>query len=382
MIEFLRKYIHRCIDNKDQRQPKKVKYEIENIFILVLIGYLCSYTNILSISHFIERNQKIFQKYELLNENFPSKTTIYRLLDIINWKDIKSLGKDLYNEMLDDFKNEMSNKNRISKILDGKFIISSKRGRTRGYNVVTLFDPNGQISLDQYCVNTHDSEKNALPILTEKLHPGEIISGDAIYCGYPIMNLLTKKKINFVFTLKKNNKNLYKTTKQLMKDKKFLTEYEHYEKQTFTEVKNGQVIKHIFEKMEYAPTFNEVLIQDGKRIPIRTCVKRTIEKYNKRTKKTTKRVTFFVSNMIDMNKIVQTINEHWLIESYHWCLDMVLNEDNCSVTNKNVAMVLNIIRKLVLLIIQLPDFQFKGISKADRLKVNFENIDVCIQKLI
>ena len=97
MINFLREYIRRCIDKKDQRQPGKVKYEIENIFILVLIGHLCSYTNILSISHFIERNQKIFQKYELLNENFPSKTTIYRLLDIINWEDIKSLGKDLYN---------------------------------------------------------------------------------------------------------------------------------------------------------------------------------------------------------------------------------------------------------------------------------------------
>ena len=50
--------------------------------------------------------------------------------------------------------------------------------------------------------------------------------------------------------------------------------------------------------------------------------------------------------------------------------------------NKNVAMILNIIRKLVLLTIELPDFQFEGISKADRLKVNLENIDNCIQKLM
>ena len=60
----------------------------------------------------------------------------------------------------------------------------------------------------------------------------------------------------------------------------------------------------------------------------------------------------------------------------------MLKEDHCSVTNKNIAMILNIIRKLVLLTMQLPSFQLKGISKADKLKVNLENIDACIQKLV
>ena len=49
---------------------------------------------------------------------------------------------------------------------------------------------------------------------------------------------------------------------------------------------------------------------------------------------------------------------------------------------KNIAMILNIIRKLVLLTMQLPSFQLKGISKADKLKVNLENIDACIQKSV
>ena len=60
----------------------------------------------------------------------------------------------------------------------------------------------------------------------------------------------------------------------------------------------------------------------------------------------------------------------------------MLKEDHCSVTNKNIAMILNSIRKLVLLTMQLSSFQLKGISKADRLKVNLENIDACIQKLV
>ena len=383
MINFLKEYLHKYILLHDQRQQWKIKYEIENIFILIFIGYLCSYTNILSISHFIQRNKNIFQKYELLDEeNCPSKSTIYRTLDIISWQEIKTIGKDIYDALPNDIKNDISNPRRISKILDGKFIISSKRGRKRGYNIVTVLDPIANIPLNQYCVTTHDSEKNALPYLVQTLHVDDILSGDAIYCNHKNMLLLNENHINFVFTLKKNNKKLYKLTKYVMNDQDLLLTCDHYEKQTFLDVKNGYVIKRTFEKIDYNSTFDELLDKDECSVGIHSCIKRTIEKYHKRTGKTTKTVNYFVSSLKNMDKIIKVINEHWLIESYHWCLDVVLDEDHCSVTNKNVAMILNIIRKLVLLTMQLPSFQLKGISKTDSLKVNLENIDACIQKLV
>lgn len=87
------------------------------------------------------------------------------------------------------------NKDRISKILDGKFIVSSKRGRVRGYNVVTLYDPCTNLPIDQYCVNTHDSEKNAFPRLIEQLNVGEIVSANAIYCDATVLKALYEKKL-------------------------------------------------------------------------------------------------------------------------------------------------------------------------------------------
>ena len=173
-----------------------------------------------------------------------------------------------------------------------------------------------------------------------------------------------------------------------MNDHDLLLTCDHYEKQTFLDVKNGYVIKRTFEKIDYNFTFDELLDKDEYldkdkcSVGIHSCIKRTTVKYHKRTGKTTNAVNYFVSSLRNMNKIIKVINEHWLIESYHWSLDVVLNEDYCSVTNKNIAMILNIIRKLVLLTMQLSAFQLKGISKADRLKVNLENIDACIQKLV
>ena len=167
-----------------------------------------------------------------------------------------------------------------------------------------------------------------------------------------------------------------------MNDHDLLLTCDHYEKQTFLDVKNGYVIKRTFEKIDYNFTFDELLDKDKCSVGIHSCIKRTTVKYHKRTGKTTNAVNYFVSSLRNMNKIIKVINEHLLIESYHWSLDVVLNEDYCSVTNKNIAMILNIIRKLVLLTMQLSAFQLKGISKADRLKVNLENIDACIQKLV
>lgn len=216
MINFLKEYLHKYILLHDQRQPGKIKYEIENIFILILISYLCSYTNILSISHFIKRNKNIFQKYELLDEeNCPSKSTIYRILNIISWKEIK-----------------------------------------------TIFDPTANITLNQYCVTIHDSEKNALPHLIKTLYADDIFSGDAIYCNHKNMLLLSENQINFVFKLKKNNKKLYKVTKYVMNDQDLLLTCDHYEKQTFLDVKNGYVIKRTFEKIDYNSTFDELLDKD------------------------------------------------------------------------------------------------------------------------
>lgn len=385
MLNFLAEYINEHCDFNDERQSGKVKYQISTIFILVFIGLLCSYTNILSISYFIKRNKKTFQKYELLKNNeAPGKTTYYRLLNYMNWEEIKNLSQEIYDALPEYIKLEVSDKNKITKILDGKFIISSKRGRKRGYNIVTLFDPNTNLPIDMYCVNTHDSEKNALPKLIETLNAGDIISDDAIYCDNTIINLLIKKNIDFTFSLKKNNKDLLKVSKEILNNESFIKDQQYYyEKKEYTEIKNGYIIKKTFEKIDYANEIEDIITKDGQKYKgIRTCVKRTIEKIHKKTGKKTKHTIYFISSLFDFDTIIKTINEHWLIESYHWHLDMVLDEDHCSVSNKNVAMILNIIRKLVLLIIEFPMFKYKCVSKKDRLKINLENIDICINKLI
>jgi hypothetical protein len=46
---------------------------------------------------------------------------------------------------------------------------------------------------------------------------------------------------------------------------------------------------------------------------------------------------------------------HWMVESYHWSLDVTFREDANHTLNKHVAYNLNILRKLALNLLKLVD---------------------------
>ena len=89
---------------------------------------------------------------------------------------------------------------------------------------------------------------------------------------------------------------------------------------------------------------------------------------------------YYVSNMVNLEKIANTRRSHWQIESYHWHLDKTLHEDECIVKDVNTTTLLNIIRKVVLLLLSLPvvpQYDRKGeiIPLKNRLIHNVVNLE-------
>lgn len=72
---------------------------------------------------------------------------------------------------------------------------------------------------------------------------------------------------------------------------------------------------------------------------------------------------YFISSLpIGIEEIARTVRGHWMVESYHWHLDVTFREDGNQTLEKQAAYNQNIIRKLCLNILKLAEVGNKTLS--------------------
>ena len=67
--------------------------------------------------------------------------------------------------------------------------------------------------------------------------------------------------------------------------------------------------------------------------------------------KTTDEIRYYITDAnVSAEELPRIVREHWKIECTHWILDVVFSEDKCAIVSENGHKILNILRKLALLI--------------------------------
>ena len=85
----------------------------------------------------------------------------------------------------------------------------------------------------------------------------------------------------------------------------------------------------------------------------------TIIKEGKETSET----RYFISSLpLDVKEIARAIRGHWMVESYHWHLDVTFREDDNHTLEKQAAFNLNILRKLALNTLKIIDVGNRPLS--------------------
>ena len=74
-----------------------------------------------------------------------------------------------------------------------------------------------------------------------------------------------------------------------------------------------------------------------------------LDKYSDDSKhhhKTTTETRYFISSLpVGVKEIARAIRGHWMVESYHWHLDVTFREDDNRTVDKQAAYNLNVLRK-------------------------------------
>ncbi len=170
---------------------------------------------------------------------------------------------------------------------------------------------------------------------------------DAMGTQKEIAKKIGRKKGFYVLALKGNQSTLHEDIKLYFSEEKHLKDCEYIE--------NKQKARGVIEKREYWQTNDIKWISQKKEwygLKSIIMTKNTIIKNGE----TQEDIRYYISNLpLDIYDVSRAIRGHWIVESYHWHLDVTFREDANRTIDKMAAYNLNIVRKICLNILKLLD---------------------------
>jgi predicted transposase YbfD/YdcC len=227
--------------------------------------------------------------------------------------------------------------------IDGKTICSTVKSKVcRKLHIMTAMLTTNSVTLAQLAT---DEKSNEIPKMRELLElvdiEGKIITADAMGCQKETAEQIIKQNGDYFFGLKGNQHQIFTDVEQFFEtfknDKSLFDIAETKEKSRDRfEIRRCFVFKDI-----------EWLEESKKWKSLNTVC--AIQRIVKKDGKTSDETLYYIGSIkADAERILQIAREHWQIETMHYFLDVIFNEDECRVQNENEHKSLNAFRKLAI----------------------------------
>jgi predicted transposase YbfD/YdcC len=334
----------------DKRQEKKVRHKIGDIIALVFFAMLANANEWTTIEIFGKEHEAFLRKHLELPNGIPSHDTIQRVFAMVS-PEFLSKFQLLWNEMLNSDEG-----GRIKKILaiDGKTQRGNGNKEQKANHIVSAVDENG-FCLGEKRVNDKSNEITAIPCLLDDLNvKGHIITTDAMGTQTEIVKKIRKKRADYVLALKGNQGSLHEDVKQYFSDPDLLAGCAYS--------KSVEKARGGIEKREYWQTEDIAWLAQKKDWVALKSIAMTRNAIFKNGESTVETRYFISSLPLGVSEIARAIRKHWMVESYHWHLDVTFREDSNRTAEKQAAFNLNIIRKLALNVLRVFEAGKKTLS--------------------
>jgi len=346
-MEKLLKYLKKVRDN---RQEKKVQHKMSDIIALVFFAILANADEWVGIEIFGKEHETYLRRYLELPNGIPSHDTIQRVFAMVSPEFLQGY-QILWNDLLNSNEGK-----KIKKILaiDGKTQCGNGNKKQKANHIVSAVDENG-FCLGEKRVNEKSNEITAIPDLLDDLNvKGHIITIDAMGTQTEIVKKIRKKHADYVLALKGNQGNVHEDVKLYFDGSDMLSNCAYTK--TVEKARGG------IEKREYWQTEDIAWLSQKKNwmgLKSIAMTRNTIIQNGEETSDS----RYFISSLpLNVEEIARAIRGHWMVESYHWHLDVTFHEDDNHTIEKQAAFNLNIIRKLALNILKIFDTGKKSLS--------------------
>ena len=356
-IVSLEDLIEELCELEDLREPWKVKHKLGDVIAISLFATLARCDDLKEVYYWADANEEVLRNYLELPNGIPGYDTIRRVLALVE-PSVLELFLQEWNELTQ--KGE-TQKLRTILAIDGKTQRGNATSNQAPNHIVNAVDENG-ICFGQEIVDEKSNEITAIPKLLKRLKlKDHVVTIDAIGAQREIVEQITGKNGDYCIGLKGNQGNFHEDVKLYFSDRELLAKCLYTSK---TEKARGGI-----EKREYWLTTDISWLpqcKDWAGLRSIGMTRNTITKKNK----TTVEERFFISSLNDdVEMFARAVRGHWVVESFHWHLDVTFREDHCQVIDKRAAFNLNILRKFAMAILKNVEMGKRDSMKTKRFKV-------------
>lgn len=335
----------------DSRQEKKVRHKMMDIIMLVFFSTLANADDWMEIEVFGKEHEHFLREYLELPYGIPSHDTIQRVFAMVPSEFLENFQKK-WNELLNSDEGE-----KVKRLLaiDGKTQRGNGNKNQKGNHIVSAVDERG-FCLGQKRVEEKTNEITAIPELLESLNiKGTIITIDAMGTQTAIAKKIRQKRADYVLALKGNQWSLLEDVREYFSDGELRKKCAYKKK---IEKARGKMEKREYWQTEDISWLSQKKEWSGLRSIILT--RNTIKGADGDT---TVEERYFISSLsTEIEEVERAVRGHWMIESYHWHLDVTFREDGNHTLEKQAAYNLNIIRKLAMNVLKLAEIGSRPLS--------------------
>ena len=347
---------------EDPRQQSKVKHLMSDIIAIVFFAEIANATDWAEIYLFAQAHEKLLRKYLALPGGIPSHDTIQRVIAMVSPEHLQEFRKRWDSVM----SGSMNGKLRKLLSLDGKTQRGNGNAGQKANHIVSAVDDCG-FCVGEVLVGDKSNEITAIPPLLNTLNvKNNIVTIDAMGCQTDIARLIRKKGADYVLALKRNQGTLHEDVELYFKDTKLLAGCVYH--------KTVDKAHSAVETREYWQTGDIGWLPQKKAwtgLASIIMTKNTIVKGND----ITTQVRYYISSLpLNVEEAARAIRGHWMVESFHWHLDVTFREDANHTLDKAAAYNLNIVKKMALNTLRLIDVGIARISMKGKrfvISMNF-----------
>lgn len=330
---------------QDLRQQGKVLHKLIDILFIAVAGFIAGADDWEIVIMFAEKRIDWFKKYLDLPNGIPSIHTFRRVFRLI---DPKQFEKCFIRWVKDIARRSKGN----IVAIDGKTVRGAKEAdqESSPIHIVSAWTSQNNLFLGQVKTNEKSNEITAIPELLDLLYvQGSIVTIDAIGTQKDIAKKIYKdKEADYVLALKTNQPNLYKDVEDYFQ---FVLK-ENFKDVEYQFVRTAEKGHGRIEVREYYLITDISWLESRKDWEGLKAIGMVISRRKQKDQESVE-TRYYLSSITNGNKFSEAVREHWGIESMHWVLDVVFNEDKSRIRKENEPENAALLRKMALNILKI-----------------------------